>query len=266
MRRRPHAGLVVATLLASASLSAQQTADQARLVFTVGVGQTASTAQLWQVPNQPLQVSGGTDTLDVSRAFRPTLNVVLSGTYFPGPHLGVNFEVQMLGLGTTSHCRVVAAGTDPTTTQLCADLEGRERTGSAVSTSVGGVYRPFSNQPIHPYLKLSTGITISQQDYVTTIGTLNRGTGNEVDLVLYQNRNSPGLQPYLGFGGGLVAVIGKGYQFHFELRDNWVRVVRITGPTGFQGLEPPMETTGLHVLSFHFGFDVVLERKRGRRY
>jgi hypothetical protein len=202
----------------------------------------------------------------VARAFRRTLNVLLSGTYFPGRHFGVNFEVQLLGLGTLDRCQVVSATADPTTTEVCADLQGRRHTGTAVSASVGGVYRPFSGQPIHPYLKVNTGVTISQQDYVKTIGTVGRGTSNEADVVIYQTTRGTGVKPYLGLGGGVVVVIGKGYQFRFELRDNWIRAATVTGPTRPPGIEAPVAIANRHVLSFQLGFDVVLERKHGRRY
>jgi hypothetical protein len=266
MRWPPRCWLIAAGLIFPVSLSAQRTADEARLVFSVGVGQTASSAQLWEVPDQPLALGGTIDTLDLARAFRRTLNVLLSGTYFPGRHFGVNFEVQLLGLGTLDRCQVVSATADPTTTEVCADLQGRRHTGTAVSASVGGVYRPFSGQPIHPYFKVNTGVTISQQDYVKTVGTVGRGTGNESDVVVYQDPGHSGLQPYLAFGGGMVAVVGRGYQVRFELRDNWVRVARVTGPTVFQGVAPAVDVVGRHVLSFQLGFDVVLERKHGRRY
>jgi len=64
----------------------------------------------------------------------------------------------------------------------------------------------------------------------------------------------------------VVGVIGRGYQFRFEVRDNWVRIPTVSGPAQRQGLKPPTSTSGKHVLSFTLGFDVVLERKRGRRY
>jgi hypothetical protein len=52
----------------------------------------------------------------------------------------------------------------------------------------------------------------------------------------------------------------------FEVRDNWVRVPAITSPTDRQGLIPSSSPVGKHLLSFTLGFDVVLERKRGKRY
>ncbi len=241
-----------------------QTADQARLMFTVGFGQTTTTDQLWRVGHQPFIADVGIiDTLAVSRSFRRSLNVVLSGTYFPGDHLGFNVEAQLLGLATKDKCEIAFTQGSITTYDLCNSINREERSATSAAISGGVIYRIASHQPIHPYVRTNVGILITQQSFIKTRGFVGL---DEAELTLYDDRNPSRLQPYFSFGGGVVAVIGRGYQFRAEIRDNYVRIPRITGASERQGIEPPNTTSGRHVLTMTIGFDVVLERKRGRRY
>ena len=51
-----------------------------------------------------------------------------------------------------------------------------------------------------------------------------------------------------------------------EIRDNVTPVRAVTGGTLEDGTPPPTATRVKHLISFNVGFDVVLERRRGRRY
>jgi hypothetical protein len=259
--------LLAVTTLTAAGLCAPleaQTADQARLMFTLGFGQTATTRNLWSVNGQPfIPASGQVDTLSVSRDFRRSLNVILGGTYFPGDNLGFNFEAQLLGLATKDKCRITFTQGHINTLDLCNSIDREERSATSAAISGGVMYRILSRQPIHPYVRTNVGLLITQQSFLKTRGFIGI---DEAELTLFDDRKISRLQPYISFGGGLVAAIGPGYQFRVEVRDNYVRIPRITGTTGRQGLVPPHETVGRHVLSMTIGFDVVLERKRGRRY
>jgi hypothetical protein len=264
-------GLALAPVWASALRA--QTADQARLMFSIGVGQTSGGGTLWSQGHQPfLTTVGGVsqvDTLGISRSFRRSLDVVLSGTYFPGDHLGFNVEAQLIGLGTEDGCTIVARGGpifSTETSDLCSSIARSERSATSVALSGGLIYRLASHQVIHPYVRANTGLLITQQSFLRTKGELQLPTGETSELTLYGDASTATLQPYVSFGGGVVGVIGRGYQFRFEVRDNWVRVPAVSGPTSQQGIEPPHHTVGKHLLTFTIGFDVVLERKRGRRY
>ncbi len=239
-----------------------QTADQARLVFSVGVGQSSGGGTLWSVGRQPFIINPAvSDTLALTRRFRRSLNLVLSGTYFPGDHVGFNVEAQMLGLATEDDCRPVSATTTAQGTNLCRSIGRRERSGSSAALSGGLVYRVGSHQPLHPYVRANVGLLVTQQSFIRTSGRFGAG-----EATIYEDQNPSSVKPYLSFGGGVVGVIGRGYQFRFEIRDNWVHVPTVTGATSQQGLRPPTETVGRHFLTATIGFDVVLERKRGRRY
>ncbi len=70
----------MALLALAAPTLAAQTADQARLVFGIGLGQTTGGGELWQVDRQPFNG----DTLALSRSFRRSLNIILRRHLFPG--------------------------------------------------------------------------------------------------------------------------------------------------------------------------------------
>lgn len=259
-------------LSAPATLGAQATTDQARLMFTVGVGQTSGGGTLWSVGNQPFQISASViDTLSVSRSFRRSLDVLFSGTYFPNDNVGFSVEAQLLGLATEDHCTVRATQGSTETEQLCRSIRRSEQTASAAALSAGLVYRVGSRQPLHPFVRANVGFVVSQQSFLKTTGRIETDsagipTGVFSDLTLYQDSDPASIQPYLSFGGGIAAVIGRGYQFRVEVRDNWVRIPAVSGPTRRQGVTPGSDMVGKHFLTFLVGLDIVLERKRGRRY
>ncbi len=259
------AALAISVVLAPAGLRAQATADQAQLEFTIGVGQTSGGGQLWRVGAQPFGTQGAFDTLAVSRAFRRTINVSFSGTYFPTGRLGFVGEAQLLGLGTEDACGIQFTQGSIETSDLCRSIDRADRNATSVAMSVGAVYRIASRQAVHPYLRLGGGIVVTQQSFVRMRGEI-IGAGGPSDLTLFADDNNTTVKPYALFGGGVVAVAGRGIQFRFEVRDNWVRVPAVTGPTIRQGLIPPSQVVSKHILSFMIGFDIVLERKRGRRY
>lgn len=259
-------------LLAPTALAGQATADQARLMFTVGLGQTSGGGTLWSVGRQPFQISSTViDTLTVSRNFRRSLDVMFSGTYFPNDNLGFSVEAQLLGLATEDECSIRFTQGSTETQQLCRSIRRSERSASAAALSAGLVYRIGSRQPLHPFVRANAGFVVSQQSFLKTSGRIETDsagipTGVFSDLTLYQDSDPASLQPYLSFGGGVAAVIGRGYQFRVEVRDNWVRLPAVAGPTRRQGVTPKSTVVGKHFLSFLVGFDIVLERKRGRRY
>jgi hypothetical protein len=245
---------------------AQRTADQARLVFTVGFGQNSGGGTLWSIGNQPFFATAPADTLAVARRFRSSLSALLSGTYFPGDHLGFSAEAMLIGLGTSDGCRIVSHPSGSgMTSDLCTTINGAERAATAAELSVGVVYRVLSHEPVHPYVRLNAGLAITQESLIKTEGTVNTPDGPAA-LTLYDDQQPTRVHPYLGAGLGVIAVIGAGYQMRFEVRNNYVRVPTVTGPTVLQNQEPSRTTVGKNLLSFVVGFDVVLERKRGRRY
>jgi hypothetical protein len=269
MRVRPT--LLCLAVALTGTLSAQKRADQARLMFTVSIGQNSGGGQLWSVGAQPFNTIDPvdslpvTDTLSVSRFFRRSLSVQFAGSYFPNANVGFTGEALLLGLGTTDGCRIKATTGSSETSDLCRTIRGHQRSATATALSGSVVYRAFINNPVHPYVRAGAGFVISQQSLLKTQGGINTSQG-VAELTLYEDTKARRIHPYLSFGAGLVAVAGPGYQLRLEVRDNYVRIPAVAGPTPRQGVRPPDTTVGRHFVTALIGFDVVLERKRGRRY
>src|SRR5207253_2100915 len=76
----------------------------------------------------------------------------------------------------------------------------------------------------------------------------------------------PGLPRHLHHcPAGATIAAGRGYQIRWEIRDNIVGIQTVTGPAE-RGAVPPHETSYRHIFSLNVGLDVILEKRRGRRY
>lgn len=263
MRFRCLAGLLGLTLVAR-SADAQETSDQARLLFTVGAGYIGG-GSLWQIPNQAVSDRfGQVDTFALIRRVRPALGVGFSGTYFPGDHLGYTAEVFLMGLGTEDRCNQKFSSGSAQNTAVCQSMDGSERSSTAASISAGVVYRVASHQAISPYGRFNLGVTISQQSKIRLIGNYVDVNGT-VDKIIYSDQRPTQLTGYAALGVGLSAAVAKGYQFRMEARDNYIGLQRVK-QAGIEGMLPPHGVRGKHIFSLLLGFDVVLERRRGKRY
>jgi hypothetical protein len=129
------------------------------------------------------------------------------------------------------------------------------------------MYRVMSRRIISPYARVNAGLVISQHSTVQMDGFFSDSASDEVRFTVYDDPDRAQATPVLGVGVGFTAALGRGYQLRWELRDNIVGLDRVTAPTfGTPNLEPSHKRGFKHVWSVTFGFDVVLERRRGRRY
>jgi hypothetical protein len=268
LRGWPVSGVALcSTLLAGFPDSApgQATHDQARLAIGVGLVHASGGGRIWQVPDQPIISNTGTDTLALERRFTSGLGVGLSGIYFPNRYVGIGGEVVVVRIGSADHCRIIRSTGDVFTTALCSSLENAEHS-SVSATFSGGVYlRPGFQGAIQPYGKLMLGFTDVEASFVGMAGYTQSGQTMPV-VTLYQDEHTTTLSPYYAAGIGIAAGLGPGWQLRCEVRDTYIRLPGITGPTPRQGLEPRSHGHGFHQFNFAVSVDVVLERKRGRRY
>jgi hypothetical protein len=263
MRVRPIAALL---LLAAVRPLSAQTADQARLMLSIGTG-VVTGADLWQIPNQPVYEGVSlVDTFDLNRRIRPAWGVIFSGTYFPGEHFGFTGEAFLIGLGTEDACRLRFASGSSQNAQVCTSLQGAQKSATAVAVSSGLIYRIGSHKRVSPYFRGNLGVTISQQSTLRTIGSFADPIGQTVDKIIYSDPKPSHLTWYTSIGAGLTFVAGRGYQVRFEGRDNYLSIPVVTGATIRDGQVPFHRMKGKHLFSLSVAFDVVLERRRGRRY
>jgi hypothetical protein len=262
--------MVLAALCActASPLAAQRTADQARLSLGIAAGATAGTS-LWSISGQPITDGAFiVDTMEITRRLRGSLAVVFHGTYFPGEHLGVTGEAMLLGLGFEDDCRLTFASGSARNSQVCSSIRSNTSPASAVALSVGALYRIWSRKPLSPYARVHGGLVVSQHSAVQTNGFFQSpGELTDTKVIVFDDPSKRGVVPVLGLGLGFTAGLGHGYQLRWEIRDNITGVEKVTGTTsGAPNLEPPHERAYRHIVSVTFGFDVVLERRRGRRY
>jgi hypothetical protein len=264
MQRR---ALVIATaLFGSTALPAmaQGTKDQARLVFTVSGGVVTGKA-LWSVNNEPAEFSTPVDTFALGRRIRSTLTVGFGASYFPGEHLGWNVEGFLIGLGFEDSCRLAFSSGSADAITTCQSIQGANKSATAVKLSGGPVYRINSQSLISPYVRANLGLVISNQSSIRTIGRFATVEGT-AERIVFDDDHDSRVAPALALSAGFTAAVAKGYQLRWEIRDNIVGIQKVTGPTPHSDLVPPHELAYKHLFSLNIGFDVVLERRRGRRY
>jgi hypothetical protein len=258
--------VTAALLLGSVALPArgQGTKDQARLVFTVSSGVVIG-RHLWSVDHEPAEFAVPADTFALGRRIRSTLSVGFGASYFPSEHLGWNAEGFLLGLGFEDRCRVSFASGSGDAAATCQSIQGANKTASAVTLTAGPVFRFNSRRLVSPYARANLGLVISNQSPLRMIGTFGTPDGT-AERIVFDDDHDSRIAPALLIGAGITAAVGRGYQLRWELRDNIVGIQSVTGTTPHSDLVPPHELVYKHLLSMTIGFDVVLERRRGRRY
>jgi hypothetical protein len=271
MRSFSFATLVVTCALVAPA--AAQTGSQNNLVLTI-LGGAVTGHDLWAVDKQLLCVipSGGGpcssnyDTLRLSRSVGSSLALGVAATYYPWPHVGFHAELSYLGLPTDANCTGLFYNADAENKneQVCDDISAQSGAGGAIVVFVGVMVRATPRRTISPYLRGSVGIVNQARSMTEVIGAFSDATGFHERQVIADpspGRNSAMLGAALGF----TTPLGTGYQFRFEVRDAIVSLERVTGAANALGTAPTASRT-YHHFALTLGFDVVLERKRGRRY
>jgi hypothetical protein len=263
--------LSVAIAFAGAgTLSAQSTADQARLVLSVNAGYIPGTSG-WRVVGQPLYDDQfadpvHVDTLSINRSIRPSFSFGAQAIYFAGDHIGFLGEAQLIGLGFQDSCARTFATVSARNTAVCADIDNAEISGSAVLVGAGAIFRVNSRRTVSPFARVGLGGVVSSQSSIRMVGHFPNADGEPVEVSLYPDETSTRLTGAATLALGFTAVIGRGYQVRWEVTDRIVGVRGVTGPTAQDGAPPPTSLRYRHLIGLQVGFDVVLERERGRRY
>jgi len=263
---RPAVAVAIALLAAHGSpLAAQATRDRPTLIFTVS-GAYLDGIHLWTVPDQPVEDNTAgtlTDHFFLRRNVKKTLGAGFSGTYYRGAHLGITAEAFLLGLGYSDLCQIAEPAQSVLNVQRCQSISERDRSAAAVTIAGGAVYRIGADEFISPFLRVGAGVLINNQSPLLLVGQANNGA----ELVIYNDENTgTRLRPAIQLGVGATIAAGRGYQIRWEIRDNIVGIQRVTAPTTVRGSVPPHETSYSHIFSLNVGLDVILEKRRGRRY
>jgi hypothetical protein len=245
--------------------SAQATGDQSRLVFTVSAGVVGG-SKLWSSAPQAIQFISPADTFALERRIRSTLAVGFGGIYFPGENVGFTIEGFLIGLGFEDSCRQLFSSGQSAVAQVCQSIQGKKKAATSVILSGGTIFRLNSRKLFSPYGRINAGLVLSNQSSLRTAGQFVDDSSRIENLFVYSDDHDSRLDPSLALGVGFTAAVAKGYNLRWEVRDNITGVQRVTGTIPIAGFVPPHERVFKHLFSMTVGFDVVLERRRGRRY
>ena len=255
------------SLAAATPAVAQKTEDEARLVFTMGLAYTSG-SDLWTVNDQPILVPPpgiGFDEINLARSIDGGVGLLFSGMYFPKPSLGLVGEAFFLGVGLEDQCQVATPVPDPRTVEVCGNIDGASKSSSAVLLSFGPVFRVAADQAFSPYLRAQVGLLFSNLSPILTQGQVETSSGT-FSVVIYDDPSSTRITPGFVVGGGITAVLGKGWQLRTEVRDNLVQIATVAGATAPGSDSPELVNEWKNLFSIVIGADVVLEKKRGHRY
>ena len=269
-----HRRVVVAFLLlasVASPLAAQAKRDQARLVIGIFGGYMLS-SDLWNVSGQPLVDDNAgdplIDTLRIGRRIRTNPTFGARVAYFRNDHVGYYGEAFLLGLGYEDACSRSYATTSQRNADVCETINTSESPASAVQLGAGLIYRVASQEIISPFIRAGVGIGLSNRSSTGMTGSFRSPASDNqlVQLDVYLPGKRTQLHPALTLGAGFTSQVGRGYLIRWEIQDNIVGVNSVTGPTVIEGLEPETSMRFRHRFSITAGFDVMLERRPGRRY
>jgi len=178
----------------------------------------------------------------------------------------VHAELSYLGLPSDGSCSGLFYNADAENKnqQLCDDLQAQTGGGGAISAFAGVVLRAAARRTISPYIRGSVGFVNQARSTTEVVGAFSDATGFHERLVI-ADPNPGRTSAMLGAAAGFTTPLGTGYQFRFEVRDAIVSLERLTGPVNALGVGA-VATRSYHHFALTLGLDVVLERKRGRRY
>ena len=269
---RPFASVLLALTCTVAGPGRTQTPGQPNLVLTI-VGGVVTGHALWVIDKQPFCLltssgacSGNYDTLRLSRSIGSSLALGAAATYFPWPHVGLHAEISYLGLPIDDGCVGLFYYPDPDNKhkQICDNLSGQAGAGGAISVFAGVTLRAATRRAFSPYVRGSVGMVNLSRSTVEVVGDYVDGAGAQARQVI-RDQTPRHLAPMFGAAAGFTSPLGPGYQFRLEVRDVVTSLERVTGPA--DGLTiAPVSARYYHHVALILGLDVVLERKRGRRY
>ena len=252
------------SILLGAAPAYGQTHDEAQLTVGFAVGYIHG-SRLWSVNQQPIiNLDRSQDLLNIQRTLTSNLTLSAQGTYFRSSHFGYTGEFTYIGLGTEDNCDLAGTAGGEPGGPACEALKGDTRPASAVSMMGGVIWRPISRTAFQPYVKGMLGAALVPHS--TLLVAANWGTQLENRMEIYTRENSRMIRPAGTLGAGISTAPSAGYQLSVEVRETWAVIPVVTGPTQYQLLQAPSANRVKMFPSFMVGLNVVLERRRGRRY
>jgi hypothetical protein len=278
MRAPSSSGLaVLAAALAVGPATAQQ-GQQPQLVLSVGFGVHTGHG-LWTIDTQPLSVLGtgnptAYDSLRLVRTISPGLVAAFSATYFASNHVGIRGSLTYLDIGMENSCEPVVPylpDAQEANRQLCENLHGTVSGNSSIVVGGDVVLRAAPRGAVSPYLRGGIGYAFHSTGTLDVASVFVQASGQVASRQVITDETPKAGSAALMFGAGVTRTLGTGYLLRLEVRDDVLSYEAATGPAdGLGRLEQPppprTETRWYHHWSLTLGLDVVLERRRARRY
>ena len=267
--------LAALAIACATSAVTAQSPEEPQLLFSIAGGIAAGGGSLWSLPQQPVQVLGSTeqDTLGVGRYLRPAVALTLGATYYRSQHLGLTAEAGYFGVASESRCippSAWKADAENKNQLTCTQIQGAHVPTSLVGFQVGLSYRFSPGRKVQPYARLAAGVGLLANSFVRTDAAIPFSncslTGNVCTMVFVDGESTPEFALLASLAAGATIEISSGYRFRFEARDLIVDLPVPAGNASPGNALAPVERSLRHIPVFTAGLDVVLERRRGRRY
>ena len=263
--RRVLALLAVVAPFLPLRAAAQATGDQSRLVFSLTGGYAAG-KDLWSVGGQSLTLDGLTDILAIDRTLTGTWAAGLGVIYFKGENFGWTLDAHLVNSRIQDSCRLLSNSGSEKNAEVCASINGAARSAMSVALSAGGVFRAASREKVSPFARVQGGVYFGNLNTTMVQGTFVNPDNELVFVNIYPGGSSTTVSPEVIFGAGVTLPVAKAYHLRLEGRSMTYQLDVITGATGSSGTEPNTGSKWITQFSVHAGVDIVLERKRGKRY
>lgn len=264
---------LILTCAGQITAAAQESPSSPTLEFTIHGG-VAGGHSLWGISKQPICNTGvgGTctgasyDTVRIARTVGSGITAGLSVAYYPGAHIGYYGEASFVGLSLDDACSGIyfAGGSGSVHDLLCQAVAGSSTTLGAASFIGGITVRGAPGAGVSPYVVLGGGLLVFSRSTLDMSGDVVTGGGVQ-DLSIVVDNSPHRNSPLLAVGAGLRMRAGQGYGVRVAFEDLIARFQRLTGPVNAIG-QGPVASKFYHHFVVHLGFDVVLEKSRGRRY
>ena len=260
--------------LLAAPLRAQSSSEPL-LVFTI-YGGLAEGRSLWTIPQQGLLVNGSAqqDTVLLARQLRPGLVAGLTGTLYRSPHLGVSVDIGYFGIGSEQRCigpLSYKPDSSNQNSQVCTNATGTHVGTNVVGFLAGATYRFAPGASVEPFVRLTAGPgLLGNSSFIETTGIFFASgvcSAGCVEPLLVES-NKPDVTWIVNASAGITVSAGDSYRIRMEFRDIITSLPVATGPRdpADNSSFPTVSNSIKHLPSFLFGLDIMLERRRGRRY
>lgn len=261
--------LATALLGGVARVAQPQTSDVSKMFISLFFG-VVSGRDFWSIDGQRVGLLDASlreldvDTMRIGRRTRPGFAIGVSGTLFKTPHLGISGEFSYQWLQTEDDCQITfrspTSATTDFNTSFCTSINQRSDIAANANVAVGLLYRIAPGGRTSPYFRVMAGIS----DRAGTSADIS-GTFNRLDRPIVIAPGSASIRPAFGGAIGLTVPGSSGYNFTLEFRDQLYLRDIVQGPADALA-NAPISKEWTHNFALLAGIDIVLEKRRGRRY